>query len=108
MPGFDDFIDTLNDDLIELGEQFGENIKDDLVADGEAFVNETKEDLEEWTKQVANGKLSQDELEWLLRAKKDLAEMEALKQKGIAEAKIDKLRGAVIETVAGSVFKVLK
>ncbi len=104
MPNFDDFIDTLKDNLIGLAKEFGDEVKDEIIADGKAFAEEAKEDLEDWTQKAEEGKLSKDELEWLIQGKKDLAEMEALKQKGLAEAKIDKYRTAMLETVTGSVF----
>lgn len=107
MSEFDDFLEILKDDLLDLAKDFGDDLKDEIIDDGTAFAQNAKEDLEEWNRMLANGELSQEDLEWLIEAKKDLAEMEALKQKGIAKAKIDNLRSAIIETVAGSMFKVL-
>lgn len=107
MSEFDDFLELLKDDLLDLAKDFGDDLKDEIIDDGTAFAQNAKEDLEEWTRMVANGELSQEDLEWLIEAKKDLAKMEALKQKGVAKAKIDNLRSAIMETVAGSVFKVL-
>jgi len=104
MPNFDDFIDTLKDNLIGLTKKYGDDIKDELITDGKAFAEETREDLEDWTQKVAEGELTQDDLEWLIHGKKDLAEMEALKQKGLAKAKIDRYRNAMLETVVGTVF----
>ncbi len=107
MANFDDFIDTLKDNLLDLAGEFGDDVKDEFIKDGKAFALKAREDLEEWTQKVAAGELSQDDLEWLIQGKKDLAEMEGLKQKGLAKAKIDKYRAAMLDTVVGSISDVV-
>jgi hypothetical protein len=104
---FDDFLRTLKKDLLEVARNFSEDIREELLNDGEAFAIILQHDLERWTKQLAKGILSRDEFSYLVEAKKDLAEMEALKQKGLAQAKVDKLKVALIDSVVGSVFNVL-
>jgi hypothetical protein len=104
---FDAFLETLKADLTEVVSDFGEDLKDDLLKDAGDFALQTKEDLIKWSKMLKDGELSPEELEFLLKAKKDLAEMEALKQRGLAQAKLDKLKLAIIDTVAGSVKKVI-
>lgn len=108
MADFDDFINMLKDDLIDLAKEFGDDVKDEIIKDAESFATELKEDLEEWTQKVQSGDLTQNDLEWLIKGKKDLAQMEALKQKGLAKAKIDKYRNALLETTIGSVVKLLE
>lgn len=107
MSDFNSFIVTLRSDLIKLARDFGDDVKDDLIADGKAFAEEAKQDLEKWTRQMAEGELTRVDLEWLIKGKKDLARMEALKQKGIAKAKIDEYRNAMLNTVVGSVVKLV-
>lgn len=107
MPVFKEFLSVLKADLLELAREFGEEITEELMEDGQAFAITLREDLERWTKQLGRGSLSREEFAFLIAAKKDLAEMEALKQKGLAEAKIDKLRIALVDRLIGSVFKVL-
>lgn len=107
MPDFNDFINTLKVDLSDLAHQFGDDVKTELVNDGKAFAIKSKNDLERWMTELVNGSLSQDDFEWLVKGKKDLAEMEALKQKGLALAKIDKYRMALLDTVISSAFKLI-
>lgn len=104
---FDAFLETLKTDLSELVTDFGEDLKDDLLKDAKSFAQNTKEDLIRWSKQLKDGELSQEDFEFLLKAKKDLAEMEALKQRGLAQVKLDKLKLAIIDAVAGSVKKAI-
>lgn len=108
MPNFEDFLDTFKSDLIDLTKEFGDDVKDEIIADGKAFAEEARKDLEEWTQKLAAGELSQEDVKWLIQGKKDLAQMEALKQKGLAKAKIDKYRNAMLETVVGSISELVK
>jgi len=107
MPDFDEFLTSLKSDLGDLAHRFGDDVKTELVKDGKAFALKSKKDLERWMTELVNGKLSQDDFEWLVKGKKDLAEMEALKQKGLAMAKIDKYRSALLDTVISSAFKLV-
>lgn len=104
MPNFDDFIEQLISDLVNHAQQFGEDVKDEFVEDGKAFAKKAKEDLKRWTQLVAEGKLTREDLEFLVKGKKDLAKMEALKQKGLAKARLDKFKDALIGTVVSSAF----
>lgn len=107
MPNFDDFLSQLKDDLIGLAKNFGEDVKDELISDGTAFAEEAKEDLMRWTQLAAEGRLTQDDLQFLVEGKKDLAKMEALKQKGLAKAKLDKYKNALFGTVVNSISSLI-
>ena len=104
MPNFNDFIDQLKSNLIDHARQFGDDVKDEFVEDGKAFAEEAKEDLKRWTQLVAEDKLTRDDFEFLVKGKKDIAKMEALKQKGLAKARIDKFKDALLGTVVSSAF----
>jgi len=105
MPDFNDFISALKADLIDFAKENLNEYKDELLKDGNAFVKKAKKDLERWTAGLAAGMLSKKDFEFLLKGKKDLAEMEALKQLGLAKVRIAKIRDGVIDIVLGSVFK---
>ncbi|MDZ7659654.1 hypothetical protein [Fodinibius sp.] len=99
MPNFDDFIDQLKNDLVDHAQQFGDDVMDEFVEDGKAFAEEAKGDLKRWTQLMAEGKLTSDDLKFLVKGKKDLAKMEALKQKGLAKARLDKFKDILVGTV---------
>ncbi len=105
MFNFNSFLETLREDLGNLAMDFGEDFKDDLVEAGSDLVNNTREDLERWTRQYAEGDLSKEDFKFLLKGRKDLAELEALKQKGLTQIRIDELKDAVVDTIIGSVRK---
>jgi len=101
------FLENFMNDLKSQSLELEEDIQDDLLKDGLDFVHKTRADLEKWSHQLAAGELTQEEFEWLLLAKKDLAEMETLKQKGLTLAKIDRYKKAVSQSVLNAVFKTL-
>jgi hypothetical protein len=105
MPTFNDFILTLKNDLLDFAKENLEEYKDELLKDGTAFIEKTKSDLERWTEALATGKLSKADFDFLLKGKKDLAEMEALKQLGLTKIRITKITNGIIDVITGSVFK---
>ena len=107
MFNFDAFLETLKADLAGIITEFGDDFKEDIIEDVSSFALKSREDLERWSRQLKDGDLSPRDFEYLLKSKKDLAEMEALKQKGLAQAKLDKLKADILNTMVGSVQKVL-
>ena len=105
MPTFNDFLLTLKVDLMIFAKDNLEEQKDELLKDGNAFIRKAKKDLERWTEGLTIGTLSKADFEFLLRGKKDLAEMEALKQLGLSKIRINKITDGVIGVVVGSAFK---
>lgn len=75
------------------------------TSDGLAFVDAVRADLERWTRLVASGDLTPDEFAFLLEAKKDLAEVTALKQLGLAKARRDRFVNGLAEVVVGAALK---
>lgn len=105
MPTFNDFVSTLKNDLLDFAKINYEEYKDELLKDGTLFIEKAKSDLERWTEGLVSGALSKEDFEFLLKGKKDLAEMEALKQLGLSKIRITKITNGIIDVVIGSAFK---
>ncbi|MBT8378056.1 MAG: hypothetical protein KJN64_02360 [Ignavibacteria bacterium] len=105
MPIFNDFLSSLKKDLLDFAEKNINEYKDELLKDGNSFLKKTRKDLKRWTAGLTVGLLSKDDFEFLVKGKKDLAEMIALKQKGLAKVRLNKLRDGMIEIIIGSAFK---
>lgn len=105
MPTFNDFVSTLKSDLLEFAKENLDEYKDEILKDGNAFIERTREDLIRWTEGLAAGALSKADLEFLLKGKKDLAQMEALKQLGLSKIRISKITNSIIDVVVGSAVK---
>ena len=105
MPDINDFLVSLKDELLGFAEDNLKEYKDELLKDGNDFAKKLKNDLERWGQGLISGALSQKDFEFLVKGKKDLAEMEALKQAGLGKIKINKLRDGVIGIVVNSALK---
>lgn len=105
MPTFNDFVSTLKNDLLDFAKENLEEYKEELLKDGTLFIEKTKSDIERWTEGLASGALSKEDFEFLLKGKKDLAQMEALKQLGLSQIRITKITNGIIDVVVGSAVK---
>lgn len=104
---FDQFLESVKNGVADLATTEASGFVDAARRDGEAFVDATKEDLLVWTRQLADGLLSKDEFEFLVKGKKDLAKMEALTQAGAGAAKVEKVRTGVLNIVLSSALSML-
>lgn len=77
-----------------------------FISDASEFLNKTKVDLLKWTTQFKQGEIDSDDLEWLLDMKKDVAEMQALKRKGIAKVRLEELQNQMISIVTTAISSV--
>jgi len=105
MPDFNDFWENLKSDLEELVKKNWKEFSEAAEKDGKAFLYKTKEDLKRWAKLLAQEDLSKDDFEWLIAGKKDLAEMEALKQSGLALVRVERFQNALISLVIDKAFE---
>lgn len=106
MANYDDFINAVEEGVKGLAKNTIKGFKDEAVTDAKAFLDASKDDLQRWTKLLANGELSQDDFEWLVMGRKDVAELHALKQKGLALVRIDRFKNALLNLVIDTAFDV--
>ncbi|MEF8817390.1 MAG: hypothetical protein V5A20_12840 [Salinibacter sp.] len=107
MPDIDAFLDALRDEITDLATTHLEEVRDAALEDGEAFLERTQDDLRRWARLLEQGELSQNEFEWLVRGQKDLAEMEALKQAGLAAVRAEQFRDALMDRIVGTASRIL-
>jgi hypothetical protein len=89
---FSNVLGELKDGLFQLAKDNLQNFVSDAKSDAEDLLNKLKADLEKWTEQLANGEITLDDFQFLLEQKKILVEMNALKQAGLAQIRIDKFK----------------
>jgi hypothetical protein len=106
MATFDDFSEALKTELTEFADYSWKTYKTAALKDGKAFVAKTKEDLQRWTKMLAEGGLTSDDFEWLVVGKRDLAQLTALKQQGLAKVALDRFVNGLVDTIVSTAFKV--
>lgn len=106
MATFKEFLDILKTETEKVVRAEWRDCKEAALRDGQALVEKTKADLERWTGLLASGALSPEDFEWLLRGKKDLAELESLKQAGLAQARLDRFQDSILGVVAQTALRV--
>jgi hypothetical protein len=106
MADFSRFLEELTAKLTELAEQQWTAYRDAAISDGTAFVDKIKADLERWSQLLASGALTKDDFAWLVQGKKDLAQLEALEQAGLALARLDQFRADLVNLVVDTAFGV--
>ena len=82
-------------------------LKDDAVEDSKKFLTEVKDDVQRWISLLAEGKLTTDDLGWLIKGKREVAELLFLKQKGLAKPDLDKFFEGLLETIISTAFKLI-
>jgi hypothetical protein len=115
MASIKDVEKKLNDTVGRLADEFwkpfgkrvyrdANSFKKDLVNEAQEFLRKSRDDVERWAGLMNEEKLTPEEFESLVKGKKDLAEMEALKRAGMALVRIDRLRESLIEVVIKTAF----
>ena len=106
MSNYDDFINAIEEGVKELAQKILKGFKDEALTDAKAFIEASKGDLQRWTKLLKQGELSQDDFEWLVMGRKDVAELHALKQSGLALVRLDRFKNALLDLVIDTAFDV--
>ena len=107
MVDFDAFFKEIKDGAIEIAREEAKGFVREAKSDGKDYLDSLKLDLELWTKLLAEGKLSIEDFEFLVRGKKDLAKMKALTEAGFAAVRIDRIRNALVELVITAAGKMV-
>ena len=104
MASFDDFLDALADGIKDLLTDFVDE-GEGLLKASKDFLQESEQDLKKWTGQLAAGEMTPDDFKFLVEGKKDLFEVHANANVGLAKAQVDKfwtaLRTLVVDTAIG-------
>jgi hypothetical protein len=86
-------------------------LKDYLTAakaDGNTIVNDLKEHLQEWATEAEEGFLNRDDVQFLIAEQGALTEMAALKEAGLAAARVDEFKDGIVSIVTGAVTGMVK
>jgi hypothetical protein len=82
-------------------------LKEEAIKDSQKFLTELKDDAQRWISLLKEGRLTPDDLLWLIKGKRDLAELLFLKQKGLAKSDLDKFFEGLLETIISTAFKLI-
>jgi len=73
--------------------------------DVEAFLAKTREDVKRWTELLAVGALTREDFEWLVVGRRDLAELAALKRRGLGKAALERFRDGLVKLLVAAAFR---
>lgn len=96
---FDEFFETLKVGVVDIAKTEATDFLDQAKDDGQKFLEQNRAKLQRWTKMLAAGDLTPHEFSFLVKGMKDLAQMHALTQAGMAAIRVDRIRVAVIDLV---------
>ncbi len=104
---FDQLFESLKANIGNLAAQ---TVKDEIPyaeQDGQTFLNTVKDNLETWTQQLSDGNITVFDFTYLILSQKNCGEMVALKNAGLAEARIDHFKDDLIDCIIDTISKVL-
>lgn len=104
---FQILFNKLKEEAISLTTSTVKKYKTAACADLMNILEDMKESLERWTIQLAEGKLSKEDFEFLVLGQKELIEMNALKQAGLALIKADELKNSLLNLIVNTVTSFL-
>jgi hypothetical protein len=87
-----------------LAETLFKKFTDQAVSDTKDFLQRSKAGIDRATALFASEQIDKDDFEDLILGKKDLAEMHALKQAGLASATIDTFVNGVLQILIDAAF----
>lgn len=105
---FEDLLKQLRNGIVALAKLTIREYVDFAKKDGEMMLEGMKEKLKRWTEKLAEGHLSKEDFLWLIESQKDLIEMNALKQAGLAAIRVDQFRSSVMNLVVDTVFNLIR
>ena len=105
MSKFDDFFSTVLSGAKGLAADSLHDFLTQAQDDADSFLTKSKAQLHTWTVKLADGRMSKLEFEDLVGGLEDLAAMHALTEAGVAAARVQRFRDAVIKLVIDTAFK---
>jgi hypothetical protein len=107
MKTFVDFWIQLITNVESFAEEKWNEIKEEAVEDSKDFLTAVKNDVQRWISLLAEGKLTADDLGWLIKGKREVAQLLFLKEKGLAQPDLDKFFEGLLEIIISTVFKII-
>ena len=107
MEKFNQLLKILEQEVPKLAQNILSGYATQAVDDVKGFMKSAESDLKNWMIALGNSEITSADLEFLIKGKKDLAEMSALKQIGLGEVAIDKFKEAMLNIIVSSVVKII-
>jgi hypothetical protein len=103
-----DILKQLEQGITNIAQSSLKNYLSQAQVDGKSFLAAIEDDLTNWTNLLAAGQLSADDFKDLVAGQKDLMQMVALTQAGVAAIQLDQFKQEVFGLVINTVMSALK
>lgn len=104
----DDFIKKIVFIITELArEKLGGRLNE-AKDDAREFLDKAKTDIIRWFELLQSDGLTREEFIWLVKSKKDLLEMTALKQTGLSLVEVEEFRDSILYSIIKVAFGLVK
>ena len=104
---FEPIYKELKDSVINIAVSSYKNYKNAVISDVTSYLAKVKDKIEEYTLQLSKNDLSEDEFKFNVDGLKELCEMKALAQCGVAQIELDKLKlkigNTIVTTILGKI-----
>lgn len=104
MPDTNAILKSIEEQSKTLAELLVRQFTKQAVADAKDFLEKSSGDIERWAGELAREEIDEDDLASLMRGEKDLAEMRALKQAGLAQVSIDTFTNGLLEIAINAIM----
>lgn len=104
---FNNLFTQLKTAIVGLAKEKVQDLAAEASSDGTSLLHIMEDDLKKYTQQLADGEIDQDQFKLMLLGDKDLAEMSALTEAGLAQAKADEFRTEVFNLIVNTALSAI-
>lgn len=104
---FEEIFARLKEGVAALAKETVTEYAKQATAEGQKALTSMKSDLQRWYAEVTRGELEKEDLEFLIAGRKELTEMKALLQLGIARIQLDKFKSGLIALAVSSICRIV-
>lgn len=104
---FKDLFAQLKTAVVDLAKEKFKDLASEAASDGTSLLHTIQDDLKRYTQELEDGKITPEQFKILLIGNKDLIEMSALTQAGLAEATADAFKTEVFNMIENTVLSII-
>lgn len=93
--------------IVDLGADAIRRLVEDATTDGQAQLKSSQKKLVEWTAALAEGTINREEYIHLIKSRVSLLKFHTLTEAGIAQARIELFRKALINLITNTAIKAI-
>ena len=101
------FWKTLIAEILNLSKKEANKVEEETIKETIKILEKAKADFKRWVLLYAEGKLTSEELWWLIQADENLGEMVMLRQKGWTKDNLDNFMEEVYMIISSTITKTL-